>query len=217
MGGPSGSTTSSQDRCSSPETASVGTSQTHKERKETSRLEPHVRAKSEDNAHLELHSELSRRPLGGKSKENLMHQIALLQEEHSALLLQIRTILRGRDKKHQRSVEASVGRHVDVQQYKRSLLNPTEDCRSVSSTTQDGADFPSTFASQDENETEYLEEIVSLAGALRKVLLSGNTGHTENDRVLDLLKIAGLRELLTDATPHPERADAYAQSFAKRR
>lgn len=170
---------------------------------------------------MELHAELSRRPLGGKSKENLMHQIDLLHQEQSSLRLKIRSIVRGREKKHERPDEASVGGHYDVQQNKRMLPNSRDNNRSVSPTLYDGPDFPSTFASQDENvdgeETEYLEEIVSLAGALRKVLLSGETEHTANDWVLDLLETPGLREVLTDATPHPERADAYAQSFAKRR
>lgn len=100
----------------------------------------------------------------------------------------------------------------------------TDDPAKPKQRDEDPVSFPSTFASSyhdpGSQDGGYLEEVVSLAGRMRRALLreAGGASAISGEEDFDSSLItSNLRQMLLEATPHPEYADSYASAFASRR
>lgn len=106
-----GTTASSPGSATSLETVSESRveSQNDCSQKSRSELEQGRRAWSEEDPPADLRPDTSWRPLGGKSKEKLVHQIELLQEELSSMRLYIRSLLGGVKHQHDQADVVQAG------------------------------------------------------------------------------------------------------------
>lgn len=194
-------------------------------------------------------SPLARRPLAGSSKKVLVDRISLLQNQIITLQQRIADLSRNTSsplRPKSNKIDES-GDEVDEKEEEISTSSVQRRELQLAGMSSHRASeqvvmFPSTFASSSyddphNTESEYLEQVVTLAGKLRQGLLrsaAGNTskvtgeGSERGERGIHETEgiesddpaaygTNELRQMLLEATPQPENANSYANAFAKRK